>query len=138
MWITPRPFEPSPLFFLVACVGAGGWLCVVPFLAEHRAAAKVAESDTLSTAVEQIKDVQAVGEQIAVATANWQMLQEQSARTAVAAREVAERITAEGHALAEFMQKANDSEKAHLRLEVDKLRRGEGGWLQNVARTLDH
>jgi hypothetical protein len=36
------------------------------------------------------------------------------------------------------MQKMNDSEKAALRLEVEKLRRGEVEWLQVLVRILDH
>jgi molecular chaperone GrpE (heat shock protein) len=32
----------------------------------------------------------------------------------------------------------NDSEKSALRLEVDKLRRGESDWLQMLVRILDH
>src|SRR5262249_25442517 len=36
------------------------------------------------------------------------------------------------------MQKANDSEKATLRLEIDKLRRMESEWLQVLVRMLDH
>jgi len=138
MWSTRQPFHPAALFFLVASVGAGGWLCVTPFLAEHRGAMKLSETGALTTAVEQIQKVQAVGQQIAVATGNWQMLQEQSAKTALAAREIGERMTAEAQAFTEFMEKANDSEKAHLRLEVDKLRRSEGEWLQNMVYILDH
>ena len=140
-WImrqSPDPFRATPLFFLVVCVGAGGWLCVIPFLAEHRAALKLAESASLTTAVEQIQNVRGVSEQITVATSQWQILHEQAAKTAAAAREVAERMTAEAQAFADFMQKANDTEKGHLRLEVDKLRRGEGEWLQSVVRILDH
>jgi molecular chaperone GrpE (heat shock protein) len=38
----------------------------------------------------------------------------------------------------EFQQKMNDSERAALRLETEKLRRAEGEWLQVVARILDH
>ena len=49
-----------------------------------------------------------------------------------------ERIAAEAKAFADFMQKANDTEKNHLRLEVDKLRRSENDWLQVVVRSLDH
>ncbi len=138
MYKTPEPFRASPLAFLVICVGAGGWLCVVPFLTEYRAGMKLAESGALTTTVEQIKNVEGVGERIAVATAQWQSLQEQSTKTAQAAREVADRMTAEAQAFADFMQKANDTEKAHLRLEVDKLRRAEGEWLQSAVRTLDH
>jgi hypothetical protein len=52
--------------------------------------------------------------------------------------EIAERMTAEAKGFAEFMQKANDSEKAHLRLEVDKLRRAEAEWLQIMTHVFDH
>jgi len=38
----------------------------------------------------------------------------------------------------EFMKKMNDSEKTTLRLEVDKLRRSEGEWLQMLVRIMDH
>ena len=37
-----------------------------------------------------------------------------------------------------FMQKANDGEKATLRLEVEKLRRGEHEWLNVIVFMLDH
>ena len=37
-----------------------------------------------------------------------------------------------------FMQKMNDSEKAALRLEVEKSRRGETEWLQVLVHILDH
>ena len=36
------------------------------------------------------------------------------------------------------MQRANDSERATLRLEVEKLRRAEADWLQVLVRMLDH
>jgi molecular chaperone GrpE (heat shock protein) len=36
------------------------------------------------------------------------------------------------------MKRANDSERATLRLEVEKLRRVEGEWLQVLVRMLDH
>jgi molecular chaperone GrpE (heat shock protein) len=140
-WImsrSPDPFRPAPLFFLLMCVGAGGWLCVTPFLVEYRAALKLAESGALTTTVEQIHNLRGVGERIAAATSQWQILQEQSTKTAAAAKEVAERMTSEAQAFGDFMQKANDSEKGHLRLEVDKLRRGEADWVQTIVRILDH
>ena len=42
------------------------------------------------------------------------------------------------HALEEREMKLNDTEKGALRLEVEKLRRSEGEWLQVVVRILDH
>ena len=47
-------------------------------------------------------------------------------------------MAAEVREFSEFMQKMNDSEKAALRLEIEKLRRGEGEWLQVLVRILDH
>jgi molecular chaperone GrpE (heat shock protein) len=47
-------------------------------------------------------------------------------------------MTAEIRDFNEFQAKMNDTEKGALRLEVDKLRRIEGDWLQVVARILDH
>src|SRR5580765_1126535 len=141
VWImrqSPVPYPGITILFLVICVGAGAWLSVTPFLTEYRAALKMAESDTLATTVGQIQNVHHVGEQITTATAQWQILQEQSARTAAIAKEVADQMTAEAQAFGDFMQKANDTEKGHLRLEVDKLRRGEGEWLQSIVRILDH
>jgi molecular chaperone GrpE (heat shock protein) len=65
-------------------------------------------------------------------------VQEHSARTVTASKEITDRMAAEAQSFAEFMQKANDSEKATLRLEVDKLRRGESQWLQLLVHLLDH
>ena len=39
---------------------------------------------------------------------------------------------------AEFQQKMNDTERAALRLEVEKLRRSEEEWLQILVRIMDH
>ena len=39
-------------------------------------------------------------------------------------------MTAEARAFQQFLDKANDTERNHLRLEVEKLRRAEGDWLQ--------
>jgi molecular chaperone GrpE (heat shock protein) len=47
-------------------------------------------------------------------------------------------MISEATAFTEFLQKANDTEKAHLRLEVEKLRRAESDWLHIVIRMLDH
>jgi molecular chaperone GrpE (heat shock protein) len=88
--------------------------------------------------VAQIGKVEAAAEQIRLATSLWQGVQEQSGRTAAAAKEIAGRMTEEAKAFAEFMQKANDTEKGTLRLEVEKLRRAEADWLQVLVRILDH
>jgi molecular chaperone GrpE (heat shock protein) len=65
-------------------------------------------------------------------------VQEQAGQTIKAAKEISERMTKEAQAFSEFMLKANESEKAHLRLEVEKLHRNEGEWLHTIIRIMDH
>ncbi len=122
----------------IVCVGAGGWLAVLPFLKEYEAAVRLAQSASLADTVAQIQNLEAIASQVGSATSQWQNAQEASAKTVVAANEIAERMTTEAKGFAEFMQKANDAEKGHLRLEVEKLRRAEGEWLQILIRLLDH
>ena len=134
----PHPLERWPLFLLAGCVLAGAWMAVLPFLVEYRAAVKFAEADALATAVEQINELRTLANQISFATAQWQVVQEQSGKTVVTAREITERIGAEAQAFADSLAKANDAERGHLRLEVEKLRRGEGEWVESLVRVFDH
>ena len=122
----------------VLCIGAGALLGLAPALLEYRAEMKLAEARALTTVVAQIQNIERLAGQISGATGQWQEAQEQADKTAAVAREIAERMTAEVKSFTEFMQRANDSEKATLRLEVDKLRRAEGDWLQVLVRLLDH
>jgi len=140
-WIAARqahPLSAIPLSLVVATVAGAACLGVTPFLMEYRAMIKFAEANQLTSVVAQIEELKGVGDQVRLATSQWQSVQEHSLKTTAAAKEIMERMVAEAKAFADFMQKANDSEKSHLRLEVDKLRRGEGEWLQVMVRTLDH
>jgi molecular chaperone GrpE (heat shock protein) len=124
--------------FVVLCVAGGALLGVAPFLLEYDAVVKVAEAGALSTVVSELKNLEGIANQISGATGKWQEAQEQAAKTAAGAREIAERMTGEVQAFTEFMKRANDSERATLRLEVEKLKRGESEWLQVLVRMLDH
>ena len=132
------PFEPWEIAGCVVSIALGAWFCVTPFLKDFRVASQLAENHGLANTLAQIQNLERVGAQIAGATSQWQNAQEQSAKTAAAAREIADSIAAEAGSFREFLQKTNDQEKAHLRLEVEKLRRSEGEWLQIVVRLLDH
>jgi molecular chaperone GrpE (heat shock protein) len=120
------------------CVGCGAWLGAMPFLQEYQAGLRLAETGVLAGSLSQIKNLEHLAGQISSATNQWQTVQEQAIQTSNTAKEVAERIAHEAKAFTEFLQKANDNEKANLRLEVEKLRRAEGEWLQMVIRLLDH
>jgi molecular chaperone GrpE (heat shock protein) len=141
LWIVnhypqPLPFWPATL--MAGCVVAAAVIGVWPHRLEYQTAVQFAEADGLTSAIKEIRNVQAVAEQIRLATGQWQGVQEHSGKTVAAAKEVSDRIAAEAHAFTEFMQKANDSEKVTLRLEVEKLRRSQGEWLQVLVHLLDH
>jgi molecular chaperone GrpE (heat shock protein) len=133
-----KPLSVGPLIAVVICAAIGAWACVTPFLKQHEADMKFAEADKLASTVEQLNNLRGFTNQISFATAQWQVVQENSSKTVNAAKEVADRIAADAQAFTEFMLKANDAEKAHLRLQIEKLRRGEAEWVQLVVHMLDH
>jgi molecular chaperone GrpE (heat shock protein) len=133
-----KPLSAGPLIAVVICAAIGAWACVTPFLKQHEADLKFAEADKLASTVEQLNNLRGFTNQISFATAQWQVVQENSSKTVNAAKEVADRIAADAQAFTEFMLKANDAEKAHLRLQIEKLRRGEGEWVQLVVHLMDH
>jgi molecular chaperone GrpE (heat shock protein) len=135
---SPAPMPLGQMLLCSACVALGAILSVAPFLVEYRAALALGEADRLTSAVLQIENIEIIGRQIKQATANWQTADEHAAKSVEAAREIAERITAEAQSFTEFLKKANDTEKHLLRLEVEKLRRAESEWLQILVRILDH
>ena len=135
-------FAPSAtawwMLGLIVSVGLAAWLGVTPFLVEYKAEVKFAESNSLVGAVEQLQNLRTFTNQISFATAQWQVVQEQATGTVASARQLAERMSAEAKAFGEFMQKANDGERAVLLLQVYKLQRGQAEWLQVLISVMDH
>jgi molecular chaperone GrpE (heat shock protein) len=123
---------------IVLSVAGGAFLAILPFVLEYRMASKLAEAEALAEVVGQIKNLESIAERITGATGRWQSVQEVADRVAGTSKAIAERMSAEAKAFTEFMQRANDTEKATLRLEVDKLRRSEGDWVHVLVRMLDH
>jgi molecular chaperone GrpE (heat shock protein) len=111
---------------------------VWPFVLRHQAALKLVETSALTDTLAQIQQLEEVAERIGRATGQWQTAQEHAAAVTTAAREIAERMTAEQSSFRAFLEKAGDIERTHLRLEVEKLRRAEAEWLQVLVRILDH
>jgi molecular chaperone GrpE (heat shock protein) len=123
---------------IVSAVAFGAWLMAWPFVLEFRSAAKIAESSVVADVTDRIKDLDKVAASIAGASAEWQHLQLSATQTITAAEHIAERMTAEARNFGEVLGRMNESEKNHLRLEIEKLRRAEGDWLAIVVRILDH
>jgi molecular chaperone GrpE (heat shock protein) len=132
------PMNGLEEFLFAACGLAGAILSAAPFVFEYRTAVRMAENSSLISTVGEIKNLEMIAAQINAATARWQVVQEHSSNTVTAAREIAQKITGEAASFTEFLQKANDAERANLRLEVEKMRRMENDWLQVLVRQLDH
>lgn len=132
------PIGLGEMALAALCVAGGAMLSIIPYLLEYKLLAKLTEASNLATVVSQLSKIDEVAEQIRGATAQWQGVNGEAAKAAAAAKAVGDKMTDEARAFGEFMQRANDNEKATLRLEVDKLRRAEAEWLHVVVRTLDH
>ena len=124
------------------CVAFGAVLGVIPYYLDYRAMGKILEANTLGTVAEKLQNLETLAAQIGSSTAHWAVIQEtvqaEAGKTTGAARQIAEQMAKEARQFSDLMQKMNDSEKATLRLEVEKLHRAEGEWLQVLVRILDH
>jgi len=137
-----HPISERAICAVIGCVALGTLLGCLPYLLDYRAICKLIEVNAVTGVAEQLHDLKTYADQIAVATSQWALVQETTKgntdKTVAAAKEVAEKMTEEIREFNEFQLKLNDTEKGALRLEVEKLRRTEGEWLQVVARILDH
>ena len=135
---TRFPMGAWQLFFIVLCAAGGAMLCITPFLLEYRLLLKLAEAQTLTSVTTQFHNLEQIAGQIGAATGQWCAVQEQAGKTAAQAQQLSDRMTAEAKAFTEFLQRANDNERAMLRLELDKLKRAESEWVQVLVRIIDH
>ena len=135
---SPWPLTPALAALCVASAAIGAWLIVIPFMLRYRAQVQIADAESFGAAVTQMQDLRKIQEAITGATALWHNVQSECARTAGTAKEVADGMAREANTFMEFMQKSNDSEKAALRVDVDKRQRMELEWLQVTVRILDH
>jgi molecular chaperone GrpE (heat shock protein) len=123
---------------LIAAVALGAWLAAWPFVLEFRALSQLAQAAEVSSVTARIKDLDKVSSSIAAAVAEWHHMQQGATQTVTAVEHIAERMTTEARNFGEMLNRMNETEKSHLRLEVEKLRRAEGEWLGVLVRILDH
>lgn len=122
----------------VACIALGAAASLLPFVLDYRAATKALEADALGAVADKIQHLDRVAAQINAATREWENVQLQAEKIAGEARAITDRITAEARDFTQCMERMNDTEKATLRLEAEKLRRAETEWLQVLVHVLDH
>jgi molecular chaperone GrpE (heat shock protein) len=123
---------------LITCVAAAAGFWMLPFLRRHQDEQSLAQARVLTDALNQIQKIDQVAAQIVGATNQWREFQQKTDEISASSKSLAGAIAAEAKGFSEFLQKASDSEKAHLRLEAEKLRRAETEWLQVVIHILDH
>lgn len=137
-WQARLPLARWEIVACAVCVGLGALLGILPFLLEHRGVLKLIETSVVGSAAEKIQDLETIAGQISSAANLWENANHQADKTAVAAREITERMDSELRDFKEFLQNTQKSENTTLRLEVEKSRRAEGEWLQILVRILDH
>ncbi len=138
VWKSPHPISKWEIIACFAAAAMGSVLGIIPFLLDYRAMGKAIQVNALGAVSEKIQDLEKLAAQISSATNQWDVVQNQAEKTAAGAKQIADKMGAEVREFSEFMQKMNDSEKSALRLEVEKLHRGEAEWLQMLVRVFDH
>lgn len=133
-----RPISPLQMLAAFLALAVGAWIGMLPYLQEYRAVVRVVEANALSTALDHIAKLEEIQRQLGRAVGDWETVRQSAATTVTAAREIAERMKAEGIEFRAFFDRASESEKSVLRLEVEKLKRAENDWLQVTIRILDH
>ncbi len=142
VWKSPHPIGKWEILACFASAAFGALIGVAPFIFDYRAMGKLIEVNALGEVSEKIQNLEKLAAQISSATNQLADVQEtvkgSSDKTVAAAKGIADKMASEVREFSGFMQKMNDSEKAALRLEVEKSRRGETEWLQVLVHILDH
>ena len=138
VWKSPHPISQWEILACFAAAALGAMLGILPFLLDYRAMGTALEVNALGAVADKIQDLEKLAAQITSATNQWDVIQGQAEKTSAGAKQIADKMGAEVREFSEFMQKMNDSEKAALRLEVEKMHRGEAEWLQMLVRIFDH
>jgi molecular chaperone GrpE (heat shock protein) len=138
LWLGHRPLLWWEAALIIVCAAGAAGSVIFPFARRNGDEQALAQARLLAEATSQLQKVDQVAAQIAGATNQWREYQEHASETASSAKAVAESMSTEARNFTEFLQKAADTERAHLRLEVEKLRRAEADWVQIVVHILDH
>jgi molecular chaperone GrpE (heat shock protein) len=126
------------LGIVVGCLVVGMFFSTLPFLLDYRANLKRGEINEFQNLAEQLQALTQLEEHIRQATGQWQSIQDHCVSAVQDADKIAASMAQESTRFVEVMQSMDVSEKEHLRVEAEKLRRSERDWLQSAVRVLDH
>ncbi|MBI1840396.1 MAG: hypothetical protein HYR88_06030 [Verrucomicrobia bacterium] len=134
----PHPLPLNHALLLTAAVANGAILFVIPFVLEYKATVRLYEAAELRTAAEQFDELAETQRLIHQASGQWQTVQEHCNKAVAAANEIVGRMSIERKEFETFSQQASDSERAHLRLELEKHRRMDAEWLEVLVFICDN
>ena len=123
---SPARLDHISLAIICGCVALGALLGVLPFILDYRIALRLAESASLTSAVDRLQNLEGIAQQIALATGQWQTVQEHSTKAVTAATEIGDRMTQEAKAFAEFYNPSeiwSDEMKARHRAAREKMKK---------------
>jgi molecular chaperone GrpE (heat shock protein) len=138
LWLGHRPLLWWEACLIVVCVTAAAWSFVFPFTRRNCDEQGLAQAKVLGQTTSRLQNIDQIAAQITGATNQLREFQEQNTQATAAAKGIAESMSAESQKIGELLQKTGDAERANLRLEVEKLRRGEAEWIQILVYILDH
>jgi len=133
-----RPLLWWEACLMTGCGAAAAVSLMTPFLRQGRNELAATQSAGLVNLAGELQKLERLAGHINAATLQWKTFETQSIQSVESAKQLSESLAAESRAFSEFLQKSNDAERAHLRLEVEKLRRAEGDWIQTATHVLDH
>jgi len=132
------PWSLSVAGIIAATVGAGAWVLVTPFLRDQDAELRLREQDGLADTLRQVQQLEKAAASIAAGASSLQSGQQSLQRAEAAAGALVQQLATERKSFAEAIQRTQDQEKQDLRLELDKLRRGEDETIRVICHLLDH
>lgn len=136
--MSPRPLGAAAAALCVGCVGLAAWFGVVPFLKRYAAVEKRLEIAGLKSTVEQIDHLDEIAHQVNQATGFLQTMMDQAEKTVALVNGLSDTMNTTARDFQQNLKQAERREQSVLRLEVDKMRRNEGEWLQTLVFILDH
>jgi molecular chaperone GrpE (heat shock protein) len=136
--LSHRPLLWWEASLMVVCGAAAAWSLTAPLLRQDRHQQIHAQSSRLADVTAELQKLEQLAAHIHAATVQWNSFETHAAQSLDSAKQLSQSLASESRAFSEMLLKASDNEKAHLRLEVEKMRRNEGEWLQTLTRILDH
>jgi molecular chaperone GrpE (heat shock protein) len=133
-----RPLSWQEASLVVLCGGLGAFSFLWPYARRNADDQTRAQIQLLADSMAQFKNLEHLTALITGATNQWLEYQVNTTKTNESVKALADGMAAEVKAFRESLHRAGETEKAHLRVEADKLRRADGERLQLIVHILDH